>query len=204
VPGADTVTADPSNTEQLRAWDGGEGAYWAANADRFDRGVAAYHGRFLAAAGIGNTDHVLDIGCGTGQTTRDAARAAASGSALGVDLSSQMIGHARRRAAQDGIANARFEQADAQIYPFAAGAFDVAISRTGAMFFGDPAAAFGNIGRALRPAGRLTLLTWQPPGPTSGSASSPQRWPPAGTSPRRRRTRQGRSRSPTPAGCAAS
>lgn len=163
MPGSDTVTADPSNAEQLRAWDGGEGAYWAANAGRFDRGVAAYHGRFLAAAGIGDTDHVLDIGCGTGQATRDAARAAASGSALGVDLSSQMIGHARRRAAQDGIANARFEQADAQIYPFAAGAFDVAISRTGAMFFGDPAAAFENVGRALAPAGRLTLLTWQPP-----------------------------------------
>jgi SAM-dependent methyltransferase len=162
---ADTVTADPSNTAQLRAWDGGEGAYWAANADRFDRGVAAYHGRFLAAAGVEDADRVLDIGCGTGQTTRDAARAAASGSALGVDLSSQMIGRARRRAAQDGIANARFEQADAQIYPFTAATFDAAISRTGAMFFGDLVAAFRNVGRALRPAGRLTLLTWQPPGP---------------------------------------
>jgi SAM-dependent methyltransferase len=32
----------------------------------------------------------------------------------------------------------------------------------GAMFFGDPAAAFANIGRALRAGGRLTLLTWQP------------------------------------------
>jgi SAM-dependent methyltransferase len=57
--------------------------------------------------------------------------------------------------------NARFEQADAQIYPFAAATFDVAISRTGAMFFGDPVAAFRNIARALRPAGRLTLLAWQ-------------------------------------------
>jgi SAM-dependent methyltransferase len=37
----------------------------------------------------------------------------------------------------------------------------VAISRTGAMFFGDPVAAFANIARALRPGGRLVLLTWQ-------------------------------------------
>lgn len=155
------VITDPSNVEQLRAWDGDEGAYWAANAERFDRSVAAYHGAFLAAANIRAADHVLDIGCGAGQTTRDAARAASSGYALGVDLSSQMIEHAHRRAAQEGISNVRFEQADAQVYPFEPAAFDVAISRTGAMFFGDIVAAFNNIGRALSPSGRLTLLTWQ-------------------------------------------
>jgi SAM-dependent methyltransferase len=54
-----------------------------------------------------------------------------------------------------------FEQCDAQIHPFEEAAFDVAISRTGAMFFGDPVAAFANLGRALRPGGRLALLTWQ-------------------------------------------
>jgi SAM-dependent methyltransferase len=73
-----------------------------------------------------------------------------------------MIEYARRRAAAEGIDNARFEQADAQIHPFGAGAFDAAISQTGAMFFGDLTAAFGNISRALRPDGRLILLSWQP------------------------------------------
>lgn len=154
---------DPANAEQARAWDGDEGAYWARNAGRFDRAVAAYHERFLAAAAIGRADRVLDIGCGTGQTTRDAARAAADGVALGVDLSGQMIALARRLAAEHGIANARFEQADAQIHRFPAASFDVAISRTGTMFFGDPAAAFANIARALAPGGRLTLLAWQAP-----------------------------------------
>jgi SAM-dependent methyltransferase len=157
------VTIDPSNAAQLRAWDGDEGAYWAANGDRFDRAVAAHQERFLAAADIAATEHVLDIGCGTGQTTREAARSASSGSALGVDLSSQMIAGARRRANRDGIENVSFEQADAQVYPFATAAFDVAISRHGAMFFGDLVAAFTNIGRALVPTGRIVLLTWQPP-----------------------------------------
>lgn len=156
------ITTDPSNAAQLQAWDGDEGAYWAANADRFDRAVAAYHDDFLAAAGIQRADTVLDIGCGTGQTTRDAALAAPSGSALGIDLSSRMIELARRRAAAQGVVNVRFEQADAQVHPFAGGAFDLAISRTGAMFFGDPVAAFTNIRRALRSGGRLVLLTWQP------------------------------------------
>ena len=85
---------------------------------------------------------MLDIGCGTGQTTRDAARAASAGSALGVDLSSRMLDYARRRAAEEGVTNVTFAQADAQIHPFEPGAYDVAISRTAAMFFGDHVAAF--------------------------------------------------------------
>jgi SAM-dependent methyltransferase len=60
------------------------------------------------------------------------------------------------------VANATFQQADAQIHPFPDDAFDVVISRHGAMFFGDPIAAFTNLARALRPSGRLVLLTWQP------------------------------------------
>jgi SAM-dependent methyltransferase len=154
---------DPSNREQAKAWDGDEGEYWTAHAARFDRSLAAYHRPFLDAAAIGPHERVLDVGCGTGQTTRDAARAAASGSALGVDLSSRMIDLARQLAVAEELTNARFEQADAQVHPFAPSSFDVAISRTGAMFFGDPVAAFANIGRSLRPAGRLVLLTWQPP-----------------------------------------
>jgi SAM-dependent methyltransferase len=125
-------------------------------------GFAAYHLPFLNTAGIRAGDRVLDIGCGTGQTTRDAARRASAGGALGVDLSAEMIALARRLATAEGVGNARFEQADAQIYPFPEGLFDVAISRTGAMFFGDPDAAFANIARALRGSGRLVLLSWQP------------------------------------------
>jgi SAM-dependent methyltransferase len=116
----------------------------------------------MATAAIGERDHVLDVGCGTGQTTRDAAHAATAGSALGVDLSSRMLDHARRRATEEGVTNATFAQADAQIHPFEPGSYDVAISRTAAMFFGDHVAAFTNIGRALRPGGRLVLVTWQP------------------------------------------
>ena len=154
---------DPSNTAQAEAWDGDEGAYWAQHAERFDAAVAAYDPPFLDAAGIGSADAVLDIGCGTGHTTRDAARAAPSGSAFGIDLSSQMIELARRLATDEGVTNASFEQTDAQIHPFEPGAFDVAISRTGSMFFSEPVAAFANLGRSLRADGRVTLLTWQPP-----------------------------------------
>jgi SAM-dependent methyltransferase len=158
-----TVTVDDSNVEQARAWDGDEGAYWAEHAEYFERSLARYDGAFLAAARVGPADRVLDVGCGTGKNARDAARLAAAGSVLGVDLSARMIGVARETAARERLGNVSFEQADAQVHPFPDAAFDVAISRTGAMFFGDPVAAFGNIARALRPGGRLVLLVWAPP-----------------------------------------
>ena len=63
-------------------------------------------------------------------------------------------------AAQEGLTNASFLQADAQHHAFDAHRFDVAISRTGTMFFGDPVAAFANIRRALRPDGRLMIMVW--------------------------------------------
>lgn len=156
------VSVDPANREQLQAWDGDEGAYWAVHADHFERALDRYDGPFFAAAAIGAADRVLDVGCGTGKTTRDAARVAPAGSALGVDLSSAMVAVARQRAVDEGIHNVRFEQVDAQIHPFEPDAFDVAIGRTSVTFFADRVAGLTNIGRALRRGGRLVLLTWQP------------------------------------------
>src|SRR5262245_51270237 len=82
---------------QADAWDGDEGAYWAAHADDFDRSTATYHHALLAAMAIRPGDRVLDIGCGSGQVARDAARASRGGGAVGVDLSSEMLAIARER-----------------------------------------------------------------------------------------------------------
>lgn len=59
------------------------------------------------------------------------------------------------------VGNVEFLQADAQIHPFEPETCDLVISRTGTMFFGDIDAAFANIARALRPGGRLALVTWR-------------------------------------------
>jgi SAM-dependent methyltransferase len=127
----------------------------------YDAELRHYNARLRAAAGVGTADRVLDIGCGAGQTTRDAARAATSGSALGVDLSRPMVDRARRLSEEEGITNLGFEVADAQVHPFAPSDFTVGLSRFGTMFFADPVAAFTNIGRALRPGARLVQLVWQ-------------------------------------------
>jgi SAM-dependent methyltransferase len=152
---------DVANVDQLAAWDGDEGAQWAAHEEHYD-GTMRAHAQILAdAASIGATDVVLDLGCGNGSTTREAARAAREGSALGIDLSSAMLENARRRAAEEGLANVSFVQGDAQVHEFEPDAFDVVISRFGAMFFADPVAALANVGASIRAGGRLAFLAWQ-------------------------------------------
>jgi ubiquinone/menaquinone biosynthesis C-methylase UbiE len=127
----------------------------------YDAELRLHNELFRAAARVGPRDRVLDIGCGTGQSTREAARAAVDGSAVGVDLSAPMLERARQLIDDQGLPNITFQQADAQVHRFPTAHFDLCISRFGTMFFADPVAAFTNIGRALRPAARLVLLVWQ-------------------------------------------
>jgi SAM-dependent methyltransferase len=129
--------------------------------DFYDAELRAHHEHLRAAYGISAGDEVLDIGCGTGLTTRDAARAAAPGRVVGVDVSERMLQRARQLTAAERLANVRYERGDAQVHHFALLRFDVAISRFGTMFFTDPVAAFANIASALRAEARLVLLVWQ-------------------------------------------
>jgi len=107
-------------------------------------------------------ERVLDVGCGVGQTTLELAeRVGPSGSVLGIDISTPMLARARERARAAGLANVRFENADAQTHAFTPESVDLVYSRFGVMFFADPTAAFANLLRALRPGGRLAFVCWQ-------------------------------------------
>ena len=129
--------------------------------DFYDGELRAHHERLRVAYGISPGDDVVDIGCGTGLTTREAARAAAPGGVVGVDVSERMLERARQLTAAERLDNVRYELGDAQVHRFDPAGFDVAISRFGTMFFSDPAAAFANIAAALRPGARLLMLVWQ-------------------------------------------
>ena len=131
-------------------------------ADQYDAELRRHHERFKAAMRIGPSDRVLDVGCGAGQTTREAARLAVSGSVLGVDVSESMLERARSLTAAEGLGNVRYELGDIEVHRLPRKHFDVVISRFGTMFFADPVAAFRNIARAARPQAPLVMLVWQP------------------------------------------
>jgi SAM-dependent methyltransferase len=73
-----------TNEEQARYWNGDEAAHWLVHEARYERILAPFTGHLLTAAAIGGADRVVDIGCGTGSTTRAAGRVALDGAALGV------------------------------------------------------------------------------------------------------------------------
>lgn len=156
-----TTSIEIVNRDQAAAWDGHEGDVWTEHADRYDRVGRRIWAHFLEHTPIAASDVVLDVGCGTGRMTRDVARRATDGQVLGVDLSARMLACARERAAGERLANVEHVQGDVQVFPFDPESHDIAMSSFGGMFFSDPIAAYSNIAGALRPGGRLAMLTWQ-------------------------------------------
>jgi SAM-dependent methyltransferase len=156
-----TALASPGNAEQAQRWNGEGGQRWITYRERHQASHRRLLPHLFGGAAISPGDRVLDVGCGCGETTIAAAQAASAGSALGLDLSAPMLEVARQLAAGAGVANARFEQGDAQVYPLSERSYDVVISKFGVLFFDDPSAAFANLANAVRPGGRLAFLSWQ-------------------------------------------
>lgn len=149
------------NAAQIEYWNSSDRSRnWVDRAEQFDEMLAVWGELMLDAASIAPDGVVLDVGCGCGATTLDAASRAREGRALGIDVSDAMVARARERASEAGIANVRFTVDDAQTYPFKR-EFDAVTSRFGVMFFADPVAAFSNLRRALAPGGRIVFVCWQ-------------------------------------------
>jgi SAM-dependent methyltransferase len=143
-------------------WSGEKGRFWAEHADWFSRLLSDFGEVVVEGAELATGDRVLDVGCGGGDVAMAAAAAVGpDGTVLGVDLSADELDVARVRAAQRGIENVAFREADASADDLGPDRHDVLTSRFGVMFFADPVAAFTHLGGALRPGGRLAFVCWQ-------------------------------------------
>jgi len=150
------MTDDPAAYWNERAGHG-----WVRAQAMVDHMLSPIDARLLEVAAPTLGERVVEIGSGGGSTSMALARAVGpEGSVLGVDVSAPMVDHARARCHE--LPQLTFEVADAATYPFAPLEADLVTSRFGVMFFPDPTSAFDNIRRALCPAGRLAMATWQP------------------------------------------
>jgi SAM-dependent methyltransferase len=151
------------NAQQIEYWNRQAGPRWVSHQELLDAQIAPLGRLVMERAALARGERVLDVGCGCGDSTLELARrVGAAGAVLGVDLSAPMLERARERSRASDAANAAFLQADAQTHAFELASFDLLYSRFGVMFFADPPAAFANLRRALRPAGRLAFVCWQP------------------------------------------
>ena len=132
---------------------------WIIGARQREGQMAPVSAELFAVADLQPGEAVLDVGCGTGTTTTQAAHlVGTTGQATGSDLSPVMIDSARESSDVEGVT---WLTADAQTYDFGEAGQDAIISRFGVMFFPDPVAAFANLARATRPGGRLVAAVWQ-------------------------------------------
>lgn len=148
------------NAEQITYWNEQGGPKWVEFQEQLDHHLAPFGRVVMDRLAVSAGEHVLDVGCGCGETTLELARRVGpTGSVLGVDISSVMLARARERARD--VRNVQFRIVDAQTHAFAAASFDAIFSRFGVMFFESPTAAFANLHRALKPGGRLGFHCWK-------------------------------------------
>jgi len=155
---------ETDNADQIAYWNSDAGEAWAALQEQLDAQLAAHGRRAMDALAPVAGERMVDVGCGSGQTSLALGKAVGrSGAVTGLDISRPLLELARRRAAESGATNVSFAEADVQTHAFAPATFDAVFSRFGVMFFADPPAAFANIRRALKRGGRLAFVCWRTP-----------------------------------------
>jgi SAM-dependent methyltransferase len=109
--------------------------------------------------------NVLDLACGDGNTALPSAQLGAN--VLGVDIARNLVEAAKKRAAEHGLTNLKFQEGDAtNLQGIPDGEFDLAVSFFGAMFAPNPFEVAKEMVRVTKPGGRIVMGNWIPNDPT--------------------------------------
>jgi len=141
-------------------------AYFARNAARWDEirslyvSEAAVEEAILAAAGPGPFRRLIDLGAGTGRMLTLLAPRAET--ALGLDLSHQMLNVARLHAAEAGLKNVELRHGDIFATGLSSGCADLVVVHRVLHYLGDPARAVMEAARLVRPGGQLLIVDFAP------------------------------------------
>jgi SAM-dependent methyltransferase len=149
------------NSAQIAEWNGPLGERWATQQQEMDALTAPYGQDALNAAQARPGERALDVGCGCGASTLALGRAVGvHGAVVGADVSRAMLEIARRRAAEAGLSQVTFAEADTSSADLPKN-LDLIFSRFGVMFFAEPVAAFAHMRRAMKGTGRLAFVCWR-------------------------------------------
>jgi ubiquinone/menaquinone biosynthesis C-methylase UbiE len=152
---AASVDYDAIKQVQQRIWSEGDFAMIGAP-------MVLVGERLCEALDIVPDERVLDVACGSGNTTLAAARRA-WGNSVGLDYVPELLEHGRARAAAEGL-EIEFVEGDAEQLPFEDGSFDVVTTSFGAMFAPNQQRTADELVRVCRPGGRIGMANWTPEG----------------------------------------
>ena len=145
---------------QAEYWNDEAGPKWVQHSEALDAMLAPFLTEIIASAKLRPTDRVLDVGCGGGALSLEAANTARA--VVGVDVSKPLIDLARERASDRP--NIHFHHGDASLIGKSDfEAFDVALSRFGVMFFEQPVQAFANIRALMGDHPSMIFACWRHP-----------------------------------------
>ena len=124
-------------------------------------GLTLHSAKIFPSLEVHEGDHVVDAGCGFGDTAIQLARLVGpAGSVLAVDCCDGFLAYGRQDAKAAGVTNVTFLEADVQSYPFKP-VHDFCFSRFGTQFFENPVAGLRNMRATLKPGGVMTMVVWR-------------------------------------------
>jgi enediyne biosynthesis protein CalE5 len=160
-----TQTFDPAGYKETQRADwSAAAAGWREWWPKIEEAIGPVAERLVDLAEIGSGDRVLDIATGIGEPAVTAARRVGpDGRVVATDIAPGMLEIGRERAAELGLGNIEFQEADAEELDLPAEQFDAVLSRFGLMFFPDLSGALEKVRGVLREGGRVAAAVWGPP-----------------------------------------
>lgn len=147
-----TTAVQPHNERPAKVWSSPGNNY-----NDISRGIADSIEHAVLRLNPRQGERILDLATGTGWTSRLVARRGAQ--VTGVDIATGLLEAAERNATAENLP-IRYVPGDAESLPFEDASFDAVISTCGVMFASKPEAAAKELGRIVRPGGRIALTTW--------------------------------------------
>lgn len=114
--------------------------------------------RALTALSLSGTEHILDVGCGTGEFERMAVARFPKLTIVGLDATPAMLEEARAKLA--GCPRVSFQIGSVETLPFAEGRFDAVVCANVLHHLRDPQQALQECVRVLHQGGQLIVVDW--------------------------------------------